>query len=172
MNKLYQGLLSISTIAAPPKTMTQVVAHTRKFTTRNMFKDEKELLNYARKFLKNRLESLDKDVKHCLKKPYSPFPAILYCFSTVDLLGALYAGQAEKRRIIKKAGASMKAKQRRPDTTAYSRRYMKRFMNYNSESIYLQQIFRHKTVHLARPKPAIMDKNRIIAWRYYSLQKK
>ena len=58
-------------------------------------------------------------------------------------------------------------------TTQYARKYMKRFMAYDSEQItLLQTMFRHKIVHLAQPKPAVKDKGRIIAWRYYERAKK
>ena len=84
-------------IAIPPITMIQVVAHARKFRIRNTFQNVMELQSYAGKFLRDRPGSLDKDVKHCLEEPFAPFLAILYCFSTIDLLGALYAGEAEKK---------------------------------------------------------------------------
>ena len=31
----------------------------------------------------------------------------------------------------------------------------------------LQEIFRHKTVHLSQPKPVIIDKKRVVGWKYY-----
>jgi hypothetical protein len=45
---------------------------------------------------------------------------------------------------------------------------MKRFMGYQHQQISLfWLIFRHKLVHLAEPKPAVLDKNKIIGWRYH-----
>lgn len=41
-------------------------------------------------------------------------------------------------------------------------------MNYDAENIrLLQEIFRHKTVHLSQPKPVIIDKKRAVGWKYY-----
>lgn len=108
---------------------------------------------------------LDKDVDHCLTAPYAPFPAIIFCLSTIDLLGALYAGQAASKAIRTKG---QKLRRRPPETTKNSAKYMKRFMHYRLETIRLiQNIFRHKLVHLAQPKPVIEDNKRVIAWRYY-----
>ena len=81
--------------------MLQSQILSQRFTTRRTFKNQTDLLDFARKFLRQRIMSLNKDVKHCLREPYAPFPAILYCFSTIDLLGALYQGQAEKKITIR-----------------------------------------------------------------------
>lgn len=104
------------------------------------FKTGAELNKHAQPFLRSRCDSLQKDVAHCLKKPFAPFPAILYCFSTIDLLGALVGGRADAYR----------------PTTRQSTYYMKRFMNY-SDPIpdLLLKIFRHKLVHLSGPKAVL-----------------
>jgi hypothetical protein len=94
--------------------------------------------------VKNRIDSLEKDVKYCVQKPsdlssaaYAPFPALLYCFSTIDLVGSLYEGDAS----------------RSVDTVNNSKKYAQYFMNYTEEQSHLMiQIFRHKLVHLAQPK--------------------
>ncbi len=57
-----------------------------------------ERIQFAKWFIGARLDSLENDVRCCLNplagiQP-APFPAILYCFSVVDLLGSLYAGDA------------------------------------------------------------------------------
>ncbi len=121
-----------------------------------IFSDSKELIEFANKFIVDeRLSSLKKDVKECLDKDCA-FPAILYCFSTVDLLGALYTGFAEN-------GSS---------TTNNFKAYALRFMNntkvrYNNEQVTLiQEIFRHKIVHLAQPKLVVYSKKRYVHWRY------
>lgn len=87
------------------------------------------------------MDSLENDVRHCLQEPYAPFPALLYRFSTtIDLLGALYAGDATKNAA----------------TTRQSADYMQRFMNYTEEQSHLlQSLFRHKIVHLAQPKAVV-----------------
>jgi hypothetical protein len=60
-----------------------------------VFKDSKDLVDFANKFvLDERLASLKKDVHDCLDKDCA-FPALSYCFSTIDLFGALSSGHAE-----------------------------------------------------------------------------
>jgi hypothetical protein len=61
------------------------------------FPDRNELKRFARYFVTDRINSLNKDVLHCLQAPFAPFPAILYCLSIIDLLGALTAGQGAKK---------------------------------------------------------------------------
>jgi hypothetical protein len=116
------------------------------------FADQKELIIFATNFIKERIDSLVKDVLHCLQEPFAPFPALLYCFSTIDLLGALYAGNATKKA----------------HTTDQSADYMQRFMNYTEEQTHLlQSLFRHKIIHLAQPKAVIEYDSRHISWRYW-----
>ena len=99
-----------------------------------------------------RVEALQKDVAHCLREPYAPFPAIVYCFSTVDLLGALCAGDASKKA----------------PTSKQSSDYMRRFMHYTEEQTkLLMEIFRHKIVHLAQPKSVCEYSGKKVAWRYW-----
>ncbi len=86
------------------------------------------------------------------KPGYAPFPALLYCFSTIDLLGALYCGHA-----------------RSGGTVTNSKQYMKDIMNLDSDQIrYLQVIFRHKLVHLALPKGVFYDQvtEKNITWQH------
>jgi hypothetical protein len=48
-------------------------------------------------FVRARVHSLHADVSHCIYvEPYAPFPAILYAMATIDLLGALVAGRADR----------------------------------------------------------------------------
>jgi hypothetical protein len=118
------------------------------------FNDKNELINFAKKFVvTDRIGSLVRDVNYCcLKyKPFAPFPALLYCFSTIDLLGALYAGNDIEHNI-----------------SAHSGRYMGKFMDYKKEQVdLLQQQFRHKIVHLAQPLGVIKYDSRSISWRYH-----
>ena len=109
------------------------------------------LVDTAVGFLTDRLSALEKDVNHCLTRPYAPLPAIAYCFSTIDLLGALYAGDAS-------SSAS---------TSSNSRSYMVDMMRYsNDQAMMLQRIFRHKVIHLATPKSVIEYNGMLIGWRY------
>jgi hypothetical protein len=123
------------------------------------FPDRNELKRFARYFVTDRINSLDKDVLHCLQAPFAPFPAILYFLSIIDLLGALTAGQGAKKE--PSTGKCV-------DTTENSKTYMQRFMNYTEEQSNLfTNIFRHKLVHLAQPRPVILHKNSIMAWTYH-----
>lgn len=93
--------------------------------------------------MKERIDSLQKDVMHCLQRPYAPFPAILYCVSTIDLLGTLCYGDG------------------------HARTYMHSFMGYTEDqSKLIVQIFRHKIVHLAQPQPIFLFKGKVVTWQY------
>ncbi len=121
-----------------------------------VFKDSKELMYFAHKFIVDeRLSSLKKDVNACLEKDCA-FPALLYCFSVIDLLGALYKGRASA------------AAHTRDNFKEYAVRFMKNtHTNYTSEQIdLLQNIFRHKIAHLAQPKLVIKSNSKYVAWRY------
>ena len=122
------------------------------------FSDHNEVIKFSRGFVNNRINSLEKDVQYCLLKnnfpnKYAPFPALLYYFSTIDLLGSLLEGDAS----------------RKADATNNSKRYMKMFMNYTIEQTSLLiDIFRHKLVHLAQPKFVYTDnQGKKITWIYY-----
>jgi hypothetical protein len=116
------------------------------------FKQQTELVNYARDRVGERISSLEKDVRHCLQEQLAPFPALLYCFATVDLLGALSSGRADKKAL----------------TTQQSISYMTNFMNYTFENAeIILNLFRHKLVHLAQPDPIIQHNSDSITWRYH-----
>lgn len=104
------------------------------------------------------MNSLQKDVMHCLQEPFAPFPALLYCMSPVDFLGAVVAGQAAKRDSI--TGHPV-------DTIGNSKAYMQKYMGYTEEqSTLIIELFRHKFVHVAQPRPSVSHNNKIVAWRY------
>jgi hypothetical protein len=113
--------------------------------------DKNTIITNARKLLKERIESLKKDVAICLNGD-AAFPALLYCFATIDLLGALYCGNAKYNA----------------PTSDQSLKFMKEVMLYPEEkAVLLLEVFRHKIVHLAQPKPSVLirdgkyvDKNR------------
>jgi hypothetical protein len=121
------------------------------------FVQQNELVSHARRFVENRVNSLESDAKHCLPKdPHderiAPFPILLYCFATIDLLGALVAGRAD-------ASAP---------TPSQSKEYMRRFMSYSPmDADILTDLFRHKLVHLAQPNPLIKRGSEVITWRYW-----
>ncbi len=117
-----------------------------------IFSEQKELVQFSSKFIEERISALEKDVKHCLIEPYAPFPAILFCFSTVDLLGALSNGDASKKA----------------RTSEQSANYMTKYMSYTEEQTQLlMTIFRHKIVHLSQPRSVTEYKGKKVAWRYY-----
>lgn len=130
---------------------------------RTIFSGQTALVKFAERFVDERVTSVQHDIWHCMTpvtlpfsplspQEYAPFPALLYCFATIELLGALYAGNA--------AGTAKTSKQ--------SMEYMVRFMGYTEEqSRLLWKIFRHKMVHLSQPKSVIRDGRRLIAWQYF-----
>jgi hypothetical protein len=74
----------------------------------------------------------------------------MYCFSIIDLLGSLYAGNA-----------------RSGNTTNNAARYMEKYLNYPNDKLrLLQTIYRHKIVHLSQPKLAMLYNKQIIAWKH------
>ena len=121
-----------------------------------IFSCQTELIQYGRKIILAKVASLENDVQRCIGPTTvtfgpAPFPALLFCFSVIDFLGAFLAGNA-------KSGAK---------TAEQARAYMERFMIYTEEqALLLQDVFRHKLVHLADPKPVRKDtKSRLITWR-------
>jgi len=120
--------------------------------------DTNKLITNARNFLTERVQSLEKDVRYCIVRNENtpdwpaPFPALLYCFSTIDLLGSLYGGDAK---------SSSKISER-------SLNYMTDIMSYPKDKAKLiQKIFRHKLVHLAQPMPSQKIRGIKYRWKYY-----
>ena len=123
-----------------------------------VFADADELIQFARTFLRDRTDALQCDVRTCTQGASAAFPAILYCFSTIDLLGTLLGGDAKSP-----SGLTVRAK-------AYARR----FMHYSEDQCdLLWDIFRHKIVHLAQPRAVkeFTSKNTTASkkttWRYW-----
>jgi hypothetical protein len=122
----------------------------------SIFTKNDNLYRYAKKILDGRLSSLDKDVRHCLlprttNTPDSPalFPALLYCFSTIDYLSSLYSGIADNR----------------PGITARAKRYMIILMGYSDDiATKLQKLFRHNLVHLAMQQEIYISGRDHTAW--------
>jgi hypothetical protein len=122
----------------------------------SIFANQNILMSFAHDFLKERTGSLRKDIDHCNQPPYAPFPAFLYCFSTIDLLGALYQGSM---------GETGKLSEN-------SRKYMMKFMGYTKEqSELLQRLFRHKIVHSARIPVVIKYNSKLYTWKYDHLDR-
>jgi len=118
------------------------------------FPNKNELKRFARCFVKERMLSLEKDIVHCLQPPYAPFPAILYCLSSIDLLGSAKCWSGSKDPITKE----------NVNTKSNSRQYMQQYMNYiDYQANIIVDLFRHKLVHLAQPKPCILYNNKVVA---------
>jgi len=116
------------------------------------FSQQTELGSFARDRVMEKTSSLEKDVRHCLQGQLAPFPPLLYCFATIDFLGALFSGRADKKA----------------PTTQQSIDYMTSFMNYTFENAdILVNLFRHKLVHLAQPDPVIQHNSEKLTWRYH-----
>lgn len=121
------------------------------------FTNKTELLVHAKTFVNNRINSLESDATHCIPadpqdKRVAPFPIVLYCFSTIDLLGALVAGRADKNA----------------PTPSLSKEYIRRFMSYSpNDADMLIDLFRHKLVHLAQPGPSIQKGSEVITWKHH-----
>jgi hypothetical protein len=110
-----------------------------------------KMMAFARTVIDPRLKALREDVAHCLQGQCAPFPAIILCFSTIDLLGALAGGDAKKSR----------------KTTDQSKAFMQEYMLYSEDhATLLMNLFRHKLVHLASPKPVVAFQKKNVAWKY------
>jgi|SRR5215469_1464130 len=118
-----------------------------------IFTSTSDLVAFATRLIKaERLPSLKKDVSICVSTACA-FPAILYCFSTIDLLATLFKGQLKP-------------------TSPNARDYIQKFMKNNHipytqyEVELLQKIYRHKVFYMAQPKPLIEIGADRITWRY------
>jgi hypothetical protein len=62
------------------------------------FANPQVLLDHANDFINRRMDSLKNDESHRVKtEPNAPYSALIYCFSNIDLLGALYVGKVGKK---------------------------------------------------------------------------
>jgi len=115
----------------------------------SVFSDTHELIQFARRFLTERTDSLEADARVCTVGAAAPFPAILYTFATIDLLGALLGGDAKSTKGM----------------TKRTKVYMRRFMHYSDDHCtLLMNLFRHKIVHLAQPSTVIEFQGTSTAW--------
>ena len=131
--------------------------------------DVNSTITRARRLLKERTDSLKKDVSFCVldnvghKNWPAPFPALLYCFSTIDLMGTLFWKCTLGDR---KQQAECEAKTE-SGITNKALNYMLEFMRYPElEAKLIQKVFRHKLVHLAQPLPIAEYDGRKYSWCY------
>ena len=129
-----------------------------------------ETITKAKRLLKVRIGSLEKDVKYCIldnecqENWPAPFPALLYCFSTIDLMGALYW----KCTLTDQKQQADCESNYDSGVTNKSLNYMLDFMKYPElEAKLIQKVFRHKLVHLAQPLPMAKYDNKQYLWKYF-----
>jgi len=118
---------------------------------------KQDIKDIAESILVERSSSLQKEVRHCISRyektqeMAAPFSALLYCFSTIDLLGSLYAGKFNK------------------GNTKTTKIYMKDLIHYTDfQILLLQEIFRHKLVHTAEPKWLYEKNGECYTWSCYA----
>jgi hypothetical protein len=106
------------------------------------FKNEEELLTFARKFFANRVETFRKDIAICLttneRGQHAYFPALIICIACADLLSGLYAGTLYNQGL--------------QELKQYAKKFMK--PEYSSDGCCLEILYeclRHKVAHLAYP---------------------
>lgn len=115
-------------------------------------KSRQDLLDLAHWFLIGRLDSLEYDVERCLrmeKEGYAPVPALMYCFSVIDLLAALAKGKVGKQY-----------------RTKHATQYVNTYMKYPNDKVNLlwNKIYRHKIMHLSFPQVAVDYNGKVISW--------
>jgi hypothetical protein len=135
--------------------------------TSKPFKSDKELINFARLFFRDRVRSFRKDVAICLtadaNRDHAEFPALITCIGFLDLLSGLYAGRLE--------GHSL------DELKSYAAKFMdaRNYDPVHMRVLYL--VFRHKLAHLSFPylvfdtatrKDFVGQKHRRITWTVYA----
>ena len=114
-------------------------------------KPDTEELAFMKQYIMEKMNALRKDVLHCLQPPFAPMPALLWCSSCLNLLGALLKGNSRSYH------------------TDNTKEYMEKFMGYTrDERELIIEVFRHKLSHLAQPGPFIKYKysGKVVAWTY------
>jgi hypothetical protein len=104
------------------------------------FKDEKELVKFARAFLRSHVKAFRKDIAACLtpRRQHAYFPALITCIAFADLLSGLHAGNLQNHG--------------RKDLEQYAKKFMKpHYTTYIVRVLY--EFFRNKIAHLAYPYP-------------------
>ena len=111
------------------------------------FKNDEDLLVFAREFFANRVETFEKDIAICLtpneRKEHAYFPALIICIGFADLLSGLYAGTLYDQGL--------------KELKQYAAEFMK--PEYSSDDRRLEILYeclRHKVAHLAYPY-AVLD---------------
>jgi hypothetical protein len=129
------------------------ISATNKTLRPPLFVDRSKLLEYARSFLSVELGRFEQYVTlattNVKVSDAPPFPLLLYCMSVLDLLGALYSGNASKNA----------------DYSAQSRAYLVDIMGWSVEKArILRALFRNQLAHLAAPATVIVFDGKRISW--------
>jgi len=145
----------------------QIIMSTPSFRLDRLENNKSALLAFADQLIVDYMfVSLDNDVNVCMQYPYDNTraptnayaPALEYCFSVLELLGALYAGNAGRGK-----------------TSDNTKKYMVDFMQVSSGNKYcksdadlLLNVFRHKLAHISMPKAAITrNDGKTISWKLH-----
>ena len=105
------------------------------------FRSDRELIEFAREFLRGRVNLLQKDVAICLtankQGGHAYFPALMTCIAFLDLLSGLYVGR------LKGQGLN--------DLVVYAQTFMNAAHYDRLRLAILYEGFRHKIAHLCHP---------------------
>ena len=104
------------------------------------FRSDKQLLEFAERFFRNRLETFRKDIDICMtpnsRGEHAYFPALFICIAFADLLSGLHAGKVWPRP---------------EDFKRYAAKFI-RYPEYTPDHVnMLRECLRHKVAHLAYP---------------------
>ncbi len=104
-------------------------------------------LHQARERFRSRIDSLENDVSRCFwniiqpgAPAPAPFPAVMYCFATLDYFSSLWAGWNQ---------SAPKGQNQTDRMTAFSNRFL---LYGRRESQIAIQFWRHKLMHTAEPR--------------------
>jgi hypothetical protein len=114
------------------------------------FKNDEELVAFARKFFANRVETFCKDIAICRTPDacgeHAYFPALIICIAFADLLSGLYAGKLHRHGL--------------KELKQYAAKFMEpEYTSDRSRLEILYECLRHKVAHLAYPY-AVFDTDR------------
>ncbi|GAH07630.1 unnamed protein product [marine sediment metagenome] len=105
------------------------------------FQNKRELISFAQRFTKERIEIFRKDISICLKADakgrHAYMPALMTCISLLELFSGLYAGKLKYIRLI--------------GILDYSKKFMDSNIYSTDRLSVLYEVFRHKIAHITQP---------------------
>ena len=135
------------------------------------FNNKKELVKFARAFLRDHVDAFRKGMAICMtpnvRGQHAYFPALITCIAFADLLSGLYAGNLRHHG--------------RSELERYAGKFMK--ADYTTDRVrVLYEFLRHKIAHLAYPYPVFDtvtkqevfpgQPRRRITWTVYASKRK